>query len=103
MGQNYLIIENNIVTNIVVWDGNINTWTPPSNSIQLLQEVVPAMVWKLDTTLIPFSYVLTEEMGMGGMYYTWDGSVVTTNEPQPQPPTPATDQAVATGLQTIGE
>lgn len=101
--QNYLIIENNIVTNIVDWDGNTNTWKPPSNSIQLIQKNVPAMVWELNLDLIPPSYVLEKEMGVGGIDYTWDGSVLTTNEPQPQPPTPAKDQAVATGLQIIGE
>ena len=28
MGK-YAIIEDNKVTNVIVWDGNTNTWTPP--------------------------------------------------------------------------
>tara|TARA_B100001094_G_scaffold319161_1_gene363620 strand:+ start:1922 stop:2341 length:420 start_codon:yes stop_codon:yes gene_type:complete len=34
MGR-YAIIENNIVTNIIEWDGNTTTWTPPTGSVQV--------------------------------------------------------------------
>lgn len=39
--DDYLIIENNIVTNVILWDGNTNTWTPPENSIYLLRSSTP--------------------------------------------------------------
>lgn len=79
--QNYLIIENNVVTNVVMWDGNTADWTPPANSIQLVQSEVPAMVWTIPTATV--SSVLEQVVGAGGIGFTWDGSVLTTNQPQP--------------------
>ena len=98
--QNYLIIENNIATNVVFWNGNTSQWTPPQGSIALVQSTTPAMVWELDTTLTPPSYVLVEQLGQGQIGFTWDGTVLTTNEPQPTPPTPAQDQPTTSGTQT---
>ena len=99
--QNYLIIEANIVTNVCVWDGDINTWTPPADATMLVQETTPAMVWELDTTTTPSSYVLKEQMGAGAIGFTWDGTVLTTNQPQPQPPIPQENQPITTGTTTI--
>ena len=84
--QNYLIIENNVVTNLVVWDGNVNPWTPPEDSIQLVASEIPAKVWELDYELTPMVYVLKECMGAGSTGFTWNGSVLTTNELQPPMP-----------------
>jgi len=93
--QNYLIIEQNIVTNIVVWDGDTTQWTPPQGSIALVQATTPAKVWTYDKA--SNTYVLTEQLGFGDIGFTWDGSVLTTNEPQPAPPK---DQPVASGTTT---
>ena len=101
VNQNYLIIEQNVVNNVVVWDGNTQTWTPPQGSIALVQANVSALVWELDVTLVPPAYVLVQQIGQGQIGFTWDGSVLTTNEPQPQPPTPANDQPIVNGVQTI--
>jgi hypothetical protein len=79
--QNYLIIEENVVTNNVVWDGNINTWQPPANSIALPQTTILAKIWTIPTETT-FS-VLYEVIGAGGINFTWDGVILTTNEPQP--------------------
>jgi len=90
--QTYLMLNQstNIVDNICVWDGNTNTWTTPANTLMLVQETTPAMVWRLDTDKI--NYVLTKVNGVGQIGFTWDGSVLTTNEPQPAPVTqPATN------------
>ena len=84
--QNYLVIENNVVSNVCVWDGDINTWTPPSDATMLIQADTNAMVWELNTDKT--AYVLTEVLGAGAIGFTWDGSVLTTNEPQPEPPKP---------------
>jgi hypothetical protein len=90
--QNYLIVETNIVTNNVVWDGNTQTWTPPADSIQLIQAITPAMVWvgttveNLPATIPPTyttTYDLKEVVGAGDIGFTWDGTVLTTNQPQP--------------------
>ena len=86
INQGYLIVENNIVTNSIMWDGNVNTWTPPKDSIQLVISEIPAKVWELDFEATPMIYVLKEQIGMGQVGFTWDGSVLTTNEPQPPMP-----------------
>ena len=95
--QNYLIIEQNVVVNIVVWDGDTSIWTPPQGSIALVQSTTPAMVWQpiiVDGKIT--DYVLVEQLGAGLIGFIWDGTVVTTNEPQPTVPT----QPTTTGTQT---
>lgn len=94
--QNYFIIENNVVTNSVVWDGDFNTWTPPQGSIQLIEDTTPAMVWVLHDLEIPPDFQLTEVIGAGSIGFSWDGSVLITNEPKPiyvppVPPIPVTN------------
>jgi hypothetical protein len=82
--QNYLIVENNIVTNDVVWDGNTETWQPPTDSIQLIQNTTSAMIWEpvvVDNKIT--DYVLVEQLGGGAIDFTWDGTVLTTNQPKP--------------------
>jgi len=92
--QNYLMISTitNIVNNICVWDGDVNTWTSPSDSIQLMQTTTPAMVWigttveNLPSTIPPTyttTYNLEEVVGAGDIGFTWDGTVLTTNQPKP--------------------
>lgn len=76
----YLIIENNIVTNIVVWDGG-NQWTPPANSIQLIKSTTPAIVWVYDENLN--TYELKQVVGNGDIGFTWDGFVLMTNQSDP--------------------
>ena len=98
--QNYLIIENNVVTNDVVWDGNTNTWTPPTDSIQLIQATTLSMVWEaviVDKKITDF--VLTEKIGQGGIGYTWDGTVLTTDQPKPE--IVNTTQPTTQGTQTL--
>jgi hypothetical protein len=85
--QNYLIIESNIVTNNVVWDGNPDTWQPPAGSIQMIDATTPAMIWQpvlVNSKVIDF--VLEEQLGAGDIGFTWNGSVLTTNEPKPPIP-----------------
>lgn len=79
--QNYLVVENNVVSNVCVWDGDINTWTPPSDATMLIQADTNAMVWKLNTDKT--AYVLTEVLGAGSIGFTWDGTNCITNEPKP--------------------
>lgn len=93
--QNYLIIENNVVTNIVLWDGNPQTWTPPSDSIQLVQSTTPDMVWVYNKS--NSDWELTQEIGTGNIGFTWNGNVLTTNQPKPSTPI----QPVSSGTKTI--
>lgn len=87
IAQNYLIIENNIVTNVVLWNGDTSQWTPPQGSIALIQATTPAMIWEpviVDKKIT--DYVLTEQIGAGSIGFTWDGTVLTTNESKPPIP-----------------
>lgn len=82
--QNYLMVQNDVVTNVVVWNGDVKTWQPPADATMLVESTTPAMIW-----MIPIdgtSYVLTEVIGEGAIGYTWDGSVLTTDEPKPEDP-----------------
>jgi len=96
--QNYLIIENNVVTNVVVWDGNTQDWTPPADSIQLIQATTPAKIWQWDSATKTYS--LVEQVGVGDIGFTWDGTVLTTNQPKPTPPKAEANQPATTGTVT---
>lgn len=95
--KNYFVVENDIVTNFVSWDGNVNTWTPPENATMLVQENTNAMVWRpviVDLKITDF--VLVEVLGAGNIGYTWNGTVLTTNEQKPLIPVqPLTSGTIA--------
>lgn len=78
--QDYLIIENNVVTNTVMWDGG-SEWTPPAGSIQLVKSATPAIVWVYNKDFN--NYDLKEVIGAGCVGFTWDGYVLMTNESDP--------------------
>lgn len=82
--QNYLMIQENVVTNICLWDGDVNTWQPPLNATMLVLETTPTKVWELNTEKT--EYVLTNSIGDGNIGFTWDGTYCVTNQPQPEPP-----------------
>lgn len=95
MTNNYLMIQDNIVTNVCVWDGNTQTWTPPTDATMLLQSEIVANVWELDKSKTDF--VLTPVLGAGQIGYEWNGTELTTNEPKPIPVV----QPLAEGIQTV--
>jgi hypothetical protein len=97
--QNYLVVENNTVTNIVVWDGNTQTWAPPADATMLVQATTPTKVWGLNPD--GPGIILVNQIGGGQIGFTWDGSALTTNEPKPEPRPPAADQPVTTGTTTL--
>jgi hypothetical protein len=83
--QNYLEVQDNVVTNCVLWDGNTQTWTPPSDATMLIQSTTPAVIWNaviVDNKTT--DWVLSETLGAGGIGFTWDGSVLTTDQPKPE-------------------
>jgi hypothetical protein len=88
MEQNYLIVEDNVVTNIVNWDGGVN-WMPPVNSIQVIQADTYAKVWKLNADKT--DYELVEQKNRGDIGHTWDGLILTTNLPKPITPIQPTE------------
>ena len=74
----------NVVENVCLWDGDVNTWTPPADILMLIQATTPAMVWQpviVDGKIT--DYVLAEQIGAGSIGFTWDGTVLTTNQPKP--------------------
>jgi hypothetical protein len=93
--QNYLMVQENIVTNLVFWDGNTQTWQPPQDATMLIQSITPTIVWKLNAEKT--EYVLTNSIGDADIGFTWDGTVATTNQPQPEVPV----QPVSEGTQTL--
>lgn len=89
--QNYLMIQNGVVTNNVVWDGG-SDWAPPADAIMLIQADTLAIIWvgtsveDLPPTIPPtftITYNLQEVMGAGDIGFVWDGRVLNTNQPQP--------------------
>jgi len=81
--QQYFIVEANLVTNIIMWDGNPETWMPPAGATMLISAITPAMVWELTSSK---GYQLLQVMGEGAIGFTWDGTDLITNEPQPIAP-----------------
>ena len=82
--QNYLMIDKstNIVTNIVMWDGNPDTWTPPDNVLMLEKNATPAKTWVFNQQTMQFE--LTVVNGAGAVGFIWDGAYAVTNASQPQ-------------------
>jgi hypothetical protein len=93
--QNYLMIQENIVTNVCVWDGNTQTWQPPQDTTMLVQATTPTKIWELNAEKT--DYVLTDSIGDGSIGFTWDGSFAITNEPKPE----ILAQPISTGTQTL--
>jgi hypothetical protein len=87
--QNYLEVNTeNVVDNIIIWDGDINTWTPPDGYTMLVKSTTPALIWKKDKSVDPPVYVLVEVIGAGSTGFTWDKTtqILTTNQPDPNIP-----------------
>lgn len=78
------MVEANVVTNNVVWDGNTQTWTPPSDATMLVQATTLALVWEsVNVDGKTVDWILAEQIGAGEIGFTWNGSVLTTNKPKP--------------------
>lgn len=86
--QNYCMVNEttNVCDNLVVWDGNPDTWTFPAGYLMLVQTTTPTKTWSLDAQTL--TWALVNDMGNGQIGFTWDGTYLVTNEPQPiEPPT----------------
>lgn len=95
--QNYCAVNeaNNVCENICLWDGDTSTWTPPAGYLMLVQATTPAKVWVWNSAIQ--AWEIGEQMGAGQIGFTWDGTYLTTNYPQPAPPI----QAEVAGAQTL--
>lgn len=98
--QAYCLINNadNVVDNVVMWDGDTNVWTPPESHSYVVQATTPSKDWAWDKNLA--DWVLAESIGHGDIGFTLDGLVLTTTAPKPLPP-PVSDQPTVEGAQTL--
>lgn len=76
-------VDNNVCENIVMWDGDPKTWQRPDGTLMLVQETTPAKNWQYDPDSNTYVLAVT---GYGQIGFTWDGTYLTTNIPQPSPP-----------------
>lgn len=82
--QNYFMVnESNVVDNCVVWNGDLNTWSPSAGYTMLVRDTTPAMNWVLNETLTPPDYEL-KATGIGDIQYLWNGVILTTQRPKPE-------------------
>jgi hypothetical protein len=87
MNESYFLINTQtnpqICENVIIWNGDKNIWNPPAGYILLLQKETLCHDWKWNSN--SSAWELTE-LGIGGIGFTWDGTKLTTNEPQPTEP-----------------
>lgn len=76
----------NICDNVILWDGNTDTWQPPDNYLVLNQATTPARIWEWNESLN--DYELVTVLGKGDLFDTWDGFVLTTEQEKPIGPPP---------------
>ncbi len=76
------MIQNDVVSNIVLWNGDTEQWTPPSDSIMLVQETTLALGWQFNSA--KNDYELVETVGTGDIGDTWNGVCCITNKPKPE-------------------
>lgn len=84
--QNYLMINETtaVVDNICLWDGDTSSWQPPTGYLLMPQATTLAKVWFYNQE--QSQYELVAQEGEGQIGFTWDGEVLTTNEPEPTTP-----------------
>lgn len=98
MNQNYCMVNltTNVCDNLTVWDGDLQTWTPPEDYLMLVQADTMAAVWAWDA--MAADWVLTQAQGQGQIGFVWNGSELVTNDPKPAP---LKDQPVVEGAQAL--
>ena len=102
--QTYCMVDaqTNICDNVVVWDGNTETWPVPDSHLVLPQATTPSKAWAYNTDT--GEWALQSSVGGGEIGFTWNGSELVTNEPMPTPEVlaPATEpQPVSHGAQNL--
>lgn len=102
--QNYCMVNEQtlVCENVVSWDGNPDTWIPPTGYLMLPQATTLAKTWVWDNGTKTW---VIEVSGEGQIGFTWDGTYLITDEPMPEVPVlvtvPGQSQATVTGAQTL--
>ena len=103
MIQNYCMINEvtNTCDNVILWDGNPETWTAPENYLVLAQDTAPTKNWEWDSA--NQVWIISIQEGQGQIGFTWDGTYLVTNQPQPTniPSIPGQAQPEASGTQNL--
>ncbi len=78
----YCIINaNNVVDNVVLWNGNPAIWKPLAGCTYVLQDTTPSRIWKWNKD--QNDWVLVDTLGHGSIGFIWDGAVLTTASSKP--------------------
>lgn len=97
--QNYCMVnQENLCDNVVLWDGNMDQWTPPPGYTMLVQATTPTKDWVWDEATKTWVFGSTE-IGNGGIGFTWDGTYLI--QPEPPIPTAENPQPLSSGTQTL--
>jgi len=85
MSDNYLMVNKttNVVENVVIWDGNLETWNPGNDYLLMKAEEQPCTVWFWMDGKLQSQQVL----GIAGIGDSWDGNNIIKPQP-PEPPPP---------------
>lgn len=83
------MIQENVVTNICVWNGDVNSWQPPQSATMLIYNTTLTKIWALNEEKT--DYVLVNSVGNADIGFTWDGTYCVTNQPKPELPAPVTE------------
>lgn len=79
------MIQENVVTNICVWDGDITSWQPPTDAMMLLQANTPTKIWGVNQD--ETDYVLVNSIGDADIGFTYENGICITNQEKPLIPT----------------
>lgn len=99
--QNYLIIQENVVTNVVIWDGDITSWAPPADAVVFGQEEVVKNTWVWNSASQDWELTgtVTAVAHIGDL---WDGTSFSEPKPTDPPQVEATQaQPISNGTQTL--
>lgn len=95
--ENYCMVnQSGACENIVLWDGNRESWTPPDGYLMLPQATTPAKNWVLNTDTSTWALAVT---GFGQIGFLWDGVYLVDASPSPQPE--IVNQPTVQGAQTL--
>lgn len=82
MDKNYYLINEttNVCENIVVWDGNNDTWSQPQGYFLLEQDSTNSKAWAWNKETNDWEIHISDYANIG---FIWDGSYLNTNEEKP--------------------